>query len=301
MPETIYHDLNQAVSTGVLVRCHGLETRYHPHAELLCYINYFGPTGTFKDGLAEGMIRLAEEAGALLPGQPVVEIGHGSFAAALTLAGYRTGHPVTLVLPATAPEPRRKQLAALGAKLVLANSFDGRRGCEEKVAMVVKTQQAYYVNHCENDFNPEYHRRVTGPALLAACDNRLDRLVVGVGSGGTITGCGEYIKAWTNGVQVIGVEPSESRVLSGGPAMRHALEGIGLGFVPENYNPYIVDSILPVTTGDGKKFAGEALLCDGIAACPASGAVIGAALETAMDPANAGKRVIAIVGGCMKY
>lgn len=301
MDTTIFHDLSQALGSGVAVQCSGLAARYHPPAELVCLLTGFGPTGTQSDCLAEGMIRLAEEKQALAKGQAIVEVGYGSFAAALTLAGYRTGHPVSLCVPASCPEPRKKQLTALGAHLVFCNALDGRIGCENKAKAICAAHGAYYMNWCANDLNPEYHRRVTAPALLKAVDGKLDFLVCGVGSGGTISGCGEYVKAWTNGVRVVAVEPAESPVLSGGAPGRHAMDGIGFGFVPENYNPYIVDQVLPVTTGDGKKFAGEALLCDGIPASPAAGAVIGAGLEIAMDPANAGKRIVAIVSSLIKY
>lgn len=301
MAELIYHDLTQAMCGGVTVRCSGLSARYNPPAELLCFISGFGPTGTMGDSLAEGMIRLAEESGALAKGQTIVEVGSGSFCAALTLAGYRTGHPVTLCLPATTPDPRKRQLTALGARLIFCNSFDGRSGCVAKATAIAAAHGSYYMNWCANDLNPDYHRRITGPALWRAVGGRLDILVCGVGSGGTLTGCGEYLKSCNGDLQIVAVEPAESPVLSGGAPGRHAMDGIGFGFVPDNYNPYIVDRILPVTTGDGKKFAGEALLCDGIPASSAAGAVIGAGLELAMDPANAGKRVVAVVGSLVKY
>lgn len=301
MAEVIYHDLTQAMCAGVAVRCSGLSARYSPPAQIICFVGGFGPTGTLGDGLAEGMIRMAEEKGILAKGQEIVEVGSGSFAAALTLAGYRTGHKVALCIPATIADGRKRQLAALGARLVLCNGFDGRFACVAKANAIAAAHGSYYMNWCANELNPEYHRRITGPALYKAVDGRCDFLVCGVGSGGTLTGCAEYMKAFNSDLQVIAVEPAESPVLSGGPARAHAMEGIGFGFVPENYNPYIVDRILPVNTGDGKKFAGEALLCDGIPASPAAGAVIGAGLEIAMNPANEGKRVVAIVGSLVKY
>lgn len=300
MGETIFHDLFCAVP-GVAVRCSGLTARYAPPAELILFITGFGPTGTARDALAEGMIRLAEENSTLAKGQPLVETGAGSFSAALALAGYRTGHPVTLCLPATMTDARQKQLTALGARLVLCNALEGQTGLWARAAALARTKSFYYTNWCANDLNPEYHRRVTAPALRQALDSKLDFLVAGAGSCGTLTGCGEYLKAWSGNIKVVAVEPAESQVLAGGAPGRHGLDGIGFGFVPENYNPYIVDKIQPVTTGDGKKFAGQALLCDGIPAAPSAGAVIGAGLELAMDPANAGKRVVAIVDHLSRY
>lgn len=301
MAQMIYHDLTQAMCGGVTVFCSGLAARYNPPAELVCFVGGFGPTGTLGDGLAEGMIRMAEESGALSKGQELIEVGSGSFCAALTLAGYRTGHKVSLCVPATIPDLRKRQLTALGARLVFCNGFDGRIACVNKAKAMAAAHGSYYMDWCANELNPEYHRRITGPALYKALNGRCDFLVCGVGSGGTLTGCAEYMKAFNSDMQVIAVEPAESPVLSGGPARAHAMDGIGFGFVPEVYNPYIVDRILPVNTGDGKKFAGEALLCDGIPASPAAGAVIGAGLEIAMNPENAGKRVVAIVGSLVKY
>lgn len=300
MPQQIFHDLFRAMP-GLAVQCSGLCARYAPPAELVLFVTGFGPTGTARDALAEGMIRLAEEARLLAKGQPVAETGSGSFAAALALACYRTGHPLTLCLPDSVPLARRQQLAALGARLAICPAEGGRAACASKARALAAGRGHYYLNWCANDLNPEYHRRVTAPALRHALDDRLDFFVAGAGSCGTLTGCGEYLKAWSGNIQVVAVEPAESRVLEGGAPGRHGLDGIGFGFVPENYNPYIVDRIQPVTTGDGKKFAGEVLLCDGIPAAPSAGAVIGAGLELAMDPANAGKRIVAVVDHLARY
>lgn len=291
----IWHDLTAARGAGVLVRLGGLAARYAAPAELLAFVPFAGPTGGFKDSLAEGMIRMAEQSGALAPGALVTESGAGAFSLALALAGYRTGHPVVLCVPAQTALARQQQLAEAGARLVL--TAGERAACEKRAAALAAERGGYFMNRFANDLNPEYHRRVTGPALLQSAGAKLDFLVAGVGSGGTITGVGEYIKAWTNGVQVIAVEPAESQVLAGGFAGAHGLFGIGLGFVPENYNPYIADGLFPVSTGDGKKTAQEALLCDGMALGPASGAVLYAALSLACRPENAGKRVIALLGG----
>ena len=189
----VYHDYTEARGAGMLVRAGGLAARYRLEAELLCFVNFFGPTDSFKDSLAEGMIRMAEQAGALAPGALITEAASGNFAAALALAGYRTGHPVVLCLPATAPLARQKQLSALGAKLALCNYVYGCAGCEKRAVEIAAERGGYFMNHYANDLNPEYHRRVTGPAILQATDARLDFIVAGVGSGGTISGVGEHV------------------------------------------------------------------------------------------------------------
>lgn len=295
----VYHDYTQARGPGMLVALPGLCARYRLKAELLGFVNFSGPTGSFKDSLAEGMIRMAEQDGALSPGAPVTGAGSGSFAAALALAGYRTGHPVTLCLPAVVPDARQRQLAALGARVVLCASMRGRDGCEQRAARLAAEQGGWFADYYADDRNPEFHRRVTGPTILRLTGGKLDAVVAGVGSGGTISGVGEQIKAWTSGVRIVAVEPYESQVLSGGFAGGHGLTGIGCGFVPENYNPYIVDEIIPIPTGEGEKIAGEALCSDGLPLAPASGAVLAAALGLALKEEYADKRIIAILGGRM--
>ena len=185
----------------------------------------------------------------------------------------------------------------LGAKLVLCSSADGQRGWDDQAARLAAEQGGWFADYYADDLNPEFHRRVTGPAILKETEGKLDFVVAAVGSGGTISGVGEYIKAWTNGIRIVAVEPVESQVLSGGFAGPHGLEGIGCGFVPENYNPYIVDQVIPVSTGDGREAARQALLTDGLPLSPAAGAALAAALQLAVMPENAGKRVVAIVGG----
>lgn len=291
----VFHDFTHARGAGALVQLPGLCARYRPAAELLAFFNFTGPTGSFKDSLAEGMIRLAEQTGALAPGALITEASAGSFGAALALAGHRTGHPVVLCLPSTVPLLRQQQLAGYGAKLALCGPTQEEG--EQRATAIAAANNGYFMDRFANDLNPEYHRRVTGPALLQATGAKLDMVVAGVGTGGTISGVGEHIKAWTNGVQMVGIEPAESGVLTGGFAGPHGLAGIGCGFVPENYNPYIVDKVLRVSTGDGKQTAQDALLLDGLPLCPAAGAVLAGALSLAREAANAGKRIVAILGG----
>ena len=292
-----FHDFTQLRGAGELIKTPGLTERFSLSAELLCFVNFSGPTGSFKDSLAEGMIRMAEQNGLLAASAPVFGSGTGPFAAALTLAGYRTGHPVTLCVGASAPTARRQLLGELGAKLILCSSADGQSGWGRRAAQLAAEQGGWFADYYADDLNPEFHRRVTGPAILKQTGEKLDFVVAAVGSGGTISGVGEYIKAWTNGIRIIAVEPVESQVLSGGFAGPHPLEGIGCGFVPDNYNPYIVDQVIPVSTGDSREAARQALLCDGLPLSDTSGAALAAALMLAAAPENAGKRIVAITGG----
>lgn len=250
---------------------------------LYAYLDFGGPTGTAKDGLAEGMLALATESGKLHPGQTVVEASASTFAAALTVAARAAGHPVVLVVSESLSAQRQATLKALGAKLEYSGALYGRAGAEKLARAIAQRLDGYYVDYFANDDNPEYHRRVTGPAITEAIrtetSSLVDAVVVGVGSGGTITGVGEVIKAWTNDVRIVAVEPYECQAIGGGFPGRHKIPGLGAGFVPENYNPYIVDTIVAVTSGDASRAAQDVLHTDAIPACVSAGASLAAARQ----------------------
>ena len=234
---------------GYLAAC-GLKGR------LYAYLDYNGPTGTSRDSVAEGMLALAAEKHKLLPGQPIIEAASGSFAMALALAGRTAGHPVVLAMPEDAP--------------ALAETTAAEKGW-------------YYMNWLANDDNPEYHRRVTGPAIVQAISREgrslVDTITVGVGSAGTITGVGETIKAWTNDVRIVAVEPFENQALGGGFTGGHGIPDIGYGIVPGNYNAYVVDNVAAVTSTDANRAAQRVLATDAIPASPAAGAALHAAAQ----------------------
>ena len=264
-----------------VVELSGYRARYALGGPIYAYLDFGGATGTAKDGLAEGMLAMAVQQGKLASGQTVVEAGSSSFAAALTLAARAAGHPVVLAVPESLSAQRQTALKALGAKLVFSGSLYGRGGAEKLAAETAEKLGGYYMDFFRSDNNPEYHRRVTGPAVVRAIDGRekslVDAVVVGVGSGGTITGVGETVKAWTNDVRMVAVEPYESQAIGGGFVGRHSIPGIGAGFVPENYNPYVVDLVAAVSSGDAAAAARDVLLADGIPACVSAGAVLCAA------------------------
>lgn len=257
----------------------GFAARHRLQGELLAYLNYGGATGSAKDGLAEGMLALAVEKGLLQPGQPVIEAAGGTFAVALTIAAVHSGHPVHLVMQGTVPPERQRFLAELGAKVTLTNYVYGRSGTLNKAQEMAREMKGYFVNYFSNDDNPEFHRRVTGPAILQGMEGDVAAIVAGVGSGGTITGVGEYLKAWAGNVWTVAVQPFESQSLTGGFSGKHGIAGIGPGFVPDNYNPYIVDEVISVTTGHAKEAAREVLATDAIPASASCGAVLCAARQ----------------------
>ncbi len=270
---------------------------------LYAYLDFGGPTGTAKDGLAEGMLALAAESGKLRPGQTVVEAGASTFAAALTIAARAAGHPVVLVVSESLSAQRQAALKALGARLEYSGALYGRAGAEKLARAAAQRLGGYYVDYFANDDNPEYHRRTTGPAIVEAIRTEsaslVDAVVAGVGSGGTITGVGEVVKAWTNDVRIVAVEPYECQAIGGGFLGRHKIPGLGAGFVPENYNPYVVDTVAAVSSGDAARAAREVLRTDAIPACVSAGAALAAARQLLENGAS--KAALCIFSGRQVY
>ena len=221
-----------------------------------------------------------------------------SILAYLDFGGATTGHPCILVVPSNLPIARRQRLQELGAKIVVCSS-GGRRVMDRIAQETAERYHGYFTHYFANDDNPEYHRRVTGPQILKAAGDAIDAVVIGVGSGGTITGVAEYLKAWNSMIRIVAVEPAECAAISGGFIGQHGIAGIGPGFVPENYNPYVVDTVLTVTTADAERASKEVLLCDGIPACTSGGATLAAAVQL-MEMGKA-KRPLCIFAGRRMY
>ena len=268
----------QDVYRSPVVRLSGYSGRHELASSILAYLDFGGATGTCKDGVAETMLAFATERGTLQPGMPVVEASSGSFGAALAVSCATTGHPCILVVPSSLPLSRRQHLQNLGARIVVCGS-GGRRALEQVAKDTAARYNGYFTNYFANDDNPEYHRRVTGPQILKAAGDAIDAVVIGVGSGGTITGVGETVKAWTNDVRIVAVEPYESQALSGGLTGPHGIPDIGFGLVPGNYNAYVVDNIAAVTTADAARAAQRVLRTDAIPASPSAGAALHAAAQ----------------------
>lgn len=261
------------------VELSGFASFHKLQGPLFAHLNYGGPTASAKDALAEGMLALAVERGDLRPGQPVIEASAGTFAVALTIAAMHSGHPVHLVVPGTVMPDRQKYLQELGAHITEVNYVYGRAGLVRKSTELAQQTGGYFVNYFSNDDNPEFHRRVTGPAIFKALGGNIQTVIAGVGSGGTITGIGEYLKAWAGNVWMVAVQPYESQTLTGGLPGRHGISGLGPGFVPDNYNPYIVDEIVSVPTGDAQMAARGLLATDAVPASVSGGALLCAAKE----------------------
>ena len=212
------------------------------------------------------MLALAAEQHALAPGQPIIEASTGAFAAALTLASRTAGHPIVIAMPEDAPALRQEYLLRLGAQILHSPARNGLAGARALAESKAAENGWYYMNWLANDNNPEYHRRVTGPAIAKAIAREgrslVDSVVVSVGSAGTITGVGETLKAWTNDVRMVAVEPFESQALSGGFTGGHGIPEMGFGFIPKNYNAYVVDNVAAVTRSDAARAAQKVLITD---------------------------------------
>ena len=208
----IYPNFYQTLTTACpIVELRGYAAACGLKGHLYAYLDFNGPTGTARDGLAEGMLALAIEKKQLAPGQPIIEAASGPFATALTLASLTAGHPIVLVMPEDAPALRQEYLLRLGAQIRHSPARSGLAGARALAAQTAAANGWYYMNWLANDDNPEYHRRVTGPAIVQSIARQnqslVDAITIGVGSAGTVTGVGETIKAWTNDVRIVAVEP----------------------------------------------------------------------------------------------
>ena len=279
----IYPNFYQTLLPCPIVELRGYLSACGLKGRLYAYLDFDGPTGTSRDALAEGMLALAAEQHALAPSQPIIEASTGAFAAALTLASRTAGHPIVIAMPEDAPALRQEYLLRLGAQILHSPARNGLAGARALAESKAGENGWYYMNWLANDNNPEYHRRVTGPAIAKAIAREgrslVDSVVVSVGSAGTITGVGETLKAWTNDVRMVAVEPFESQALSGGFTGGHGIPEMGFGFIPQNYNAYVVDNVAAVTRSDAARAAQKVLITDAIPASLSAGAALHAAAQ----------------------
>ena len=291
----LYPNIYRTLTAGPVVELRGYAAACRLPGRLYAYLDYNGPTGTARDGLAEGMLALAAQRKVLAPGQTLIEAGSGAFAAALALAGRTSGHPVCLAMPDNTPAARQEKLSALGAQLLFSPAREGTAGARALAQTWAGKRGWYYTDWLACDDNPEYHRRVTGPQILKAAGDSIDAVVIGVGSGGTITGVGRYLKSKNPAVRVVGVEPATSAVLSGGAPGRHDLQGLGAGFVPKVLDTSIYDEIIRVADEDayaaGRRLGRE----EGVLAGISSGAAVWAAIQLARRPENKGKTIVTLL------
>lgn len=296
MAEKIYASVQELIGRTPLMEIGNIEREEGLEARVLVKLEYLNPAGSVKDRIAKNMIEDAEEKGLLKPGATIIEPTSGNTGIGLAAIAASKGYRLILTMPETMSVERRNILKAYGAEIVLTEGARGMTGAIEKAEELAKEiPGSFLTRQFENPANPETHRKTTGPEIWEDTDGKVDILVAGVGTGGTISGTGEYLKSQNPQVKVVAVEPSDSPVLSGGAAGPHKLQGIGAGFVPKALNTQIYDEIL--TLGSEESFAAAKLLAhkEGILVGISSGAALHGAIELAKRPENKGKTIVVIL------
>ena len=292
----IYKSAADLIGNTPLVEVGHIEEKFGLKARILVKLEYFNATGSVKDRVAKAMIEDAEKKGILKPGATIIEPTSGNtgigLAAIATAKGYRT----IIVLPETMSVERRNIIKAYGAEIVLTPGYKGMTGAIAKAEELKKEIEGSMIaGQFVNPANPEAHRRTTGPEIWNDTDGEVDAFVAGVGTGGTITGVGEYLKSKNDKIEIIAVEPATSQVLSQGKPGPHKIQGIGAGFVPEILNTKIYDSVVPVDNDDAFEYAKLISHTEGIQVGISAGAALYAAIEWAKKPENESKTIVALL------
>lgn len=275
--------------------CH-LEEKYELKAKIAAKLEYLNPAGSVKDRVALEMIVSAEQKGLLKPGATIIEPTSGNTGIGIASVAASRGYKAILTMPDTMSRERRLLLAAYGAKVVLTDGKKGMNGAIEKAHELAREIPGSIVaGQFENPANPAAHQKTTGPEIWRDTDGKVDLFVAGVGTGGTITGVGEFLKSKNSHIKIVAMEPAQSPVLSGGEAGPHRIQGIGAGFIPKILNPRIYDEIITVDDEAAMETARELAKCEGILVGISSGAAMWAALHLARRQENRGKLIVVLL------
>ena len=292
----IYQGAVELIGNTPLVEVINLEQQEALKARVLVKLEYLNPAGSVKDRIAKAMLEDAEAKGLLKKGSVIIEPTSGNTGIGLAAIAAAKGSRVILTMPETRSVERRNILKAYGAEIVLTSGVKGMKGAIERARELAEEIPGSFIpGQFENPANPEAHRKTTGPEIWQDTDGKVDFFVAGVGTGGTVSGTGAYLKSKNPAVQVVAVEPFDSQVLAGGKPGPHKIQGIGAGFVPKTLDTGIYDTIYPVKNDDA--FATAKLIAkhEGILVGISSGAALYAALELAKKPENAGKTIVALL------
>ena len=292
----IYKSAADLIGNTPLVEVGHIEEKFGLKARVLVKLEYFNATGSVKDRVAKAMIEDAEEKGILKPGATIIEPTSGNTGIGLAAIATAKGYSTIIVLPETMSVERRNIIKAYGAEIVLTPGYKGMTGAIAKAEELKnEIEGSMIAGQFVNPANPDAHRRTTGPEIWNDTDGEVDAFVAGVGTGGTITGVGEYLKSKNDKIEIIAVEPATSPVLSQGKPGPHKIQGIGAGFVPEILNTKIYDSVVPVDNDDAFGYARLISHTEGILVGISAGAALYAAIEWAKKPENEGKTIVALL------
>lgn len=291
----IYTSVDQLIGNTPLFKLEGFKKKYDLKADIYAKVEYFNATGSVKDRIARQMILDAEEAGILKPGSVIIEPTSGNTGIGLSAVGTSRGYKVIIVMPETMSVERRKLMKAYGAELVLTEGAKGMKGAIAKADQLhAEIPNSWIAGQFDNPSNWKAHYTTTGPEIVDALDGKVDIFVAGVGTGGTITGVGKYLKEKNPNVKVVAVEPSASAVLSGNKSGPHKIQGIGAGFIPNVLDTDVYDEIIQVSNEDAFATGASIGKTEGILVGISAGAALYAGLQLAQKEENAGKNIVVI-------
>ena len=292
----IYSSADQLIGNTPLLEVKNIEREEGLKATVLVKLEYFNPAGSVKDRVAKAMIDDAEAKGLLKPGSVIIEPTSGNTGIGLASVAAARGYRIIIVMPETMSVERRQLMKAYGAELVLSEGSKGMKGAIAKAdELAQEIPGAFIPGQFVNPANPAAHRATTGPEIWRDTDGQVDIFVAGVGTGGTVSGVGEYLKEQNPAVRIVAVEPASSPVLSEGRSGSHMIQGIGAGFVPEVLNTAIYDEVIPVTNEDALSTGRRMGRTEGVLVGISSGAALWAAITLAKRPENAGKTIVALL------